>query len=321
MSSRGPGPLAAPALLLAAICLLFAAPPRIEAAPETAAQAPVAVIFPRVREPYRAAFLAIVEGIAKEIGARAQVQEVDPSETAADISERIAARQSGTAVLLGQYGLQIAQSLDDPREQVIGAVLARPQQLREGARGISMVPAPRQLFATLRKLAPAVERVTVVYGADDNDWLIERATAAAAEQGLKLQAIRRDSLHDGATAIREVLPTLTAHRDAVWLLQASPLYNENSVLQTILRAAWDRNLVVFSSNLSHVPKGALFALFPDNEAMGRALGRMAITPYEPDVGLQLLEQLHTAINIRTANHLGLGLNASDPRFNLVFPSR
>jgi putative ABC transport system substrate-binding protein len=73
--------------------------------------------------------------------------------------------------------------------------------------------------------------------------------------------------------------------------------------------------------VAHVPKGALFALFPDNTEMGRALGRLAAGPPSPGAGLHVLEQLDTAINIRTANHLGLGVNAGDKRFDMVFPSR
>jgi len=93
------------------------------------------------------------------------------------------------------------------------------------------------------------------------------------------------------------------------------------VLQMVLRAAWDRNLVVFSSNPSHVPKGALFALFPDNQAMGRHLGVVIAGRNGHSPALAPLEQLNTAINIRTADHLGLGLSAADARFDMVFPSR
>ena len=89
----------------------------------------------------------------------------------------------------------------------------------------------------------------------------------------------------------------------------------------VLRAAWDRNLVVFSSNPSHVPKGALFALFPDNNAMGRHLAQQLRKPASASARLLPLEQLDTAINIRTADHLGLGLSAGDARFDMVFPNR
>jgi putative ABC transport system substrate-binding protein len=70
-----------------------------------------------------------------------------------------------------------------------------------------------------------------------------------------------------------------------------------------------------------VPKGALFALFPDNNAMGRRLAQLLREPAPAAARLLPLEQLDTAINIRTADHLGLGLSAADARFDMVFPNR
>lgn len=283
--------------------------------------APLAVIYPRVREPYRAAFVAIVAGVEAELGARVRAAEVDPSETAQQIAGRIAGDGAGGVLLLGKYGLDVSHDLDPTLPRTVGAVLARPDDLPSGARGISMIPAPTSLFRTLRTIAPEVSRITVVHGADENDWLVERARADAAALGYGFTALRRETLREGASTYRELLGTLQSPVDALWLPQGSPFVAESSVLQMILRAAWDRNIVVFSSNVSHVPKGALFALFPDNTEMGRALARLATGAGETPAGLQVLEQLDTAINIRTANHLGLGLSAGDTRFDMVFPSR
>ena len=281
----------------------------------------VSVISPSVREPYRAAFVAIGGGIEAELGARAKVAEVDPSENATAVETRIREAKAGRVLLLGKYGLDTAQALGTPQDRVVGAVLARPSEVPAGIRGISMVPAPASLFAKLAELAPTVKRVSVVHGSDNNDWLIELASAAAQKQGLALETVRRDTLRDGANAYRDLLGRMDPATDALWLPQGSPFLAESSVLQMILRTAWDRNIIVFSRNVAQVPKGALFALFPDNTEMGRALGRLAAGPPSPGAGLNVLEQLDTAINIRTANHLGLGVNAGDKRFDMVFPSR
>jgi putative ABC transport system substrate-binding protein len=305
------------ALLIVALGSAWSAAPRAAGTDTT----PVAVIYPGVREPYRAAFVAIVSGIEAELGSRAKVAEVDPAETSTDIAARIAAQKAGRVILLGKYGLDIAQSLQTPAERLVGAVLARPAELPAGMRGMSMVPSPAKLFGKLREFSPGIKRVNVVHGADENDWLIELGRSAAQEQGLELETVRRDTLRDGANAYRDLLGRMDPATEAIWLPQGSPFLAESSVLQMILRTAWDRNIIVFSSNVAHVPKGALFALFPDNTEMGRALGKMASGPPRAGAGLEVLEQLDTAINIRTANHLGLGFTAGDKRFDMVFPSR
>jgi len=307
----------ATAACLAAVLCMAAVISRAGAADDVT----VSVIYPSVREPYRAAFLAIVGGIEAELGSRAKIAEVDPSEGAPQIAARVAAQSAGRVLLLGKYGLDIAQTLQGPADRVVGAVLARPAEVAAGIRGMSMVPAPARLFAKLHELAPAIKQVSVVHGADNNDWLIALAGTAAAADGLQLETVRRETLRDGANAYRELLARMDPATQALWLPQGSPFLAESSVLQMILRTAWDRNIIVFSSNVSHVPKGALFALFPDNVEMGRALGRLASGPPEDGDGIEVLEQLDTAINIRTANHLGLGVSAGDKRFDMIFPSR
>jgi putative tryptophan/tyrosine transport system substrate-binding protein len=279
----------------------------------------VGVVYPQVREPFRAVFQTIAKGIDTELPRRTEVFEIGPDENAGTLSQQLAKRDIDAVILLGTHGLTLSEQLDPSFRRVVGAFLAAPDKVPPNVLATSLAPAPRLLFAKLRELAPGVDRINVIHGADDNDWLIQRAHIAAKELGYNFNPIRMNSIREGANAYRELLQQC-GPTDAVWLLQASAFLNESSVLQMILRAAWDRNVVVFSSNGSHVPKGALFALFPDNAAMGAHLARQA-TRSDIAPGLYPLEQLNTAINIRTSDHLGLGLNAGDSRFNMVFPNR
>ncbi len=306
-----------PLLCLAMLAMLALAP----AAPaEDEVHPRVAVIFPQVREPYRAVFRSITEGIAAG-AARSQVLEIAPGDEPGALAQRLGAEPLDAVILLGKRGLDLSAQLQVGTPRIVGAVFAQPHEVAPGVTVVSLAPAPRLLFAKLRELAPSVRRIHVVYGADTNDWLIGLAEEAAAQAGYELVAQRMETIRDGANAYRELLPRMHSPQESLWLPQASPFLDESSVLQMVLRAAWDRNLVVFSSNPSHVPKGALFALFPDNADLGRHLARQAARRAPVEASLQALEQLDTAINIRTADHLGLGLDARDPRFDMVFPSR
>jgi putative ABC transport system substrate-binding protein len=288
---------------------------------EESAVSRVAVVYPQVRDPYRAVFRAIVDGVNAETPQGAAVLEIAPEESIEAVSTRLAQQKFDAVVLLGKRGLDLSSRIESPERRVVGAVFAKPDDIAAGVNAISLAPAPRMLFSKLRELAPAVKRIHVIYGADDNDWLIELARDDAAKLGYELLPLHKESIREGASAYRELLKQIESPQDAIWLLQASPFLDENSVLQMVLRAAWDRNLVVFSSNPSHVPKGALFALFPDNNAMGRHLAQQLRKPASASARLLPLEQLDTAINIRTADHLGLGLSAGDARFDMVFPNR
>jgi putative tryptophan/tyrosine transport system substrate-binding protein len=92
-------------------------------------------------------------------------------------------------------------------------------------------------------------------------------------------------------------------------------------LPLILKEAWDKNLTVFSSSPNHVKRGALFSLYPDNVAMGRRLAAMARNDAgAPKEAIVPLRDLQTAVNLRTADHLGLDLSRRDrSQYSLTYP--
>ena len=81
---------------------------------------------------------------------------------------------------------------------------------------------------------------------------------------------------------------------------------------------------MFSSSVNHVKRGVLFSLYPDNAELGRVLGRAALVyatsgASAPLRGVSPLKEVLLAVNTRTANHLGLNLDARRLRFDMVFP--
>lgn len=282
----------------------------------------LAVVYPEVREPFRSVFRSILEGVEAEAPMPVTSIEINSDQTTAAVAERLREREIRSVILLGKRGLDVSAELEPGLHKVVGAVFASPEIIPDGVEAISLAPAPQRLFAFLRDLAPSVEQITVVHGADENRWLIEMGSDAATALGYRLVAIEVESIREAANAYRDLLERSRSGKDAIWLLQASSFLDESSVLQMILREAWNRNLIVFSSNPSHVPKGALFSLFPDNKLMGRDLARLAARNPGSQPTLQPVEALQTAVNVRTADHLGLGISAgARQRFDMVFPNR
>lgn len=91
----------------------------------------------------------------------------------------------------------------------------------------------------------------------------------------------------------------------------------------ILAEAWNKQLVIISNNPGHVSKGALFSLYPDNTGLGESLAELAKTTATTQRdNVSLLRNVQSAVNIRTAEHLGIHFNNQDKRsFSLLFPSR
>ncbi len=286
----------------------------------------VAVIYPDIREPYRSVFLNIVRGIEDGVKQPVKQYEVTRNENPSTLLKWLEREQVEVVIALGKRGLTTARKLLPTLRIIAGAVLITPSPDNTGVRGITLAPDPKILFERLKTLAPRVNRITVVYNPAHNGWLIERAETAAKLHGLMLQALPAKDLREAATLYRDVVKDQGGTSDAIWLLQDPSTVDDRSVLPKLLEEAWNRNFVVFSSNPAHVKKGALFSLYPDNVGMGRSLAAIALKRAQDDrlnpPGIVPLHDLLIAVNLRTAEHLGLKLTRRQKRkFNLVFPSR
>lgn len=295
-------------------------------AADGAAQAPVqgggiAVLYPDLGEPYREVFNALIGGVVEQAGPKVRRYPLGPDQNIAALQAQLKRAGTGVVIALGRQGLKAAASLDRDFPVVLGGVVAVPEGERRYT-GISLTPDPAVLFTHLKNLLPGVRRVIVVYNPQYNEWLLTLARAAARAQGLELVV---HEARDTAAAARlyQTLIVAADNRDAIWLPQDPTTVDEDTILPLVLRKAWQQRVPVFSSSFLHVKKGVLFALYPDNRQLGRALAQtagrlLAGEPVPP--GMLPLQTVLTALNVRTASHLGLNLDYQQQRrFDFVFP--
>jgi putative tryptophan/tyrosine transport system substrate-binding protein len=282
----------------------------------------VAVIYPDVGEPYRSIFARIIEGI--EDGARNAVRgyPMTPNADPGDLNAQIKRNGTKVVIALGRQGLKAASALDKDIPVVVGGVLALPESDNRAFVALSLTPDPALLFARLKNLMPGIRRITVVYS-PQNDWLIRLAREAARAQNIELIAVEARDLAVAAKAYDAAFATAESRRDAVWLPQDSVTVDESTILPLVLRESWNRAVPVFSSSFLHVKKGALFALYPNNLELGRTLAAAAIAAASGETrkrGLLPLREVQTAVNLRTAGHIGLAINYQQQRsFDAIFP--
>lgn len=285
--------------------------------------APIAVLYPDVREPYSSIFRDIVGGIKRESSSKVKTYSLKKGDSLDTIKGWLTKNSPKAVILLGNRGKYLAKQLRGDYTTVAGAAILSNKNIDNGLAGISLSPAPGRLFAKLKEIAPEVNRVTVIYHPDTNGWLIDLAKNAAAQSAVELVALPANDVREAAAIYRDVLGDQDRGRDAIWLLQGDPTLDERSLLPTILNRAWGKQSVVFSSNPSHVKRGALFSLYPDNFNMGKSLANKAEHLAEgAGPSAEPLQDLLVAVNVRTAEHLNLKISRSNERdFDLVFPSR
>lgn len=283
----------------------------------------IAVIYPEVREPYRSVFRAIIEGVEEGLGHPAKHFSLKQDFDATKLKGWLEEEHVNAVVVLGRRGLRAAQGLPARLKIVIGGVLEVPRLDRFA--GIALTPDPAALFDRLKTLAPGVTRVTVVYSPERSAWLIDLARRAAQSRGLVLNALPATDVRETAVLYRDFLAEQEDGADAIWLPQDPLSVDDRAILPFILEEAWEKSLVVFSSNPAYVRRGVLFSLYPDNVGMGRSLAALAVgglqnaTP--ENARIAPLQDLRIAVNLRTADHLRLKLTPRQRHeFDLVFPS-
>lgn len=287
----------------------------------------VAIVYPEVREPYLSVFQEIARGMEQELGKPVGHYLLNESDTVT--AERLITNLKNdrvdVVVTLGRAGLAVAKPLSAKFPVVIGATMIRPDEIPQGLTGISLTPAPEAMFDHLKKLVPDIKKVTVIFDPRQTAWEIHHAEQAALERGLILNAKPTENLRDSSELFRQILLEVKDNSIALWLPRENTAMDEQSLLPEVLREAWEKNFVVFSSNLEHVRKGALFSLYPDNFGMGRSLANLALQQMRPNGKLEsvkLLRDLLVAVNLRTADHLGLRFsNQTRREFAMVFPTR
>lgn len=303
----------------------IAVSPNLAWAADEEGRSPIGVVYPQIGEPYRSAFAAILRGIEDRAPGRI-VRLPLVGETAPErLFDELRDRHVRAVIALGRSGLRATSALDLKLPVIAAGVLSVPESEGQSSMVVSLAPDPQLLFTRLRGFVPQAKRVIVVYNPRQNEWLIRLARESARQIGLELLALESDDLKGSLKRYQELIGQLNARRDALWLPQDSAAVDESAVLPWLLRTAWDEGLPVFSSNVAHVRRGALFALYPDNLELGRHLGSTAVSTLSggamPPRGLQALRQVLTAVNVRTARHLGLDLEGSSQPIHLVLPEQ
>ncbi len=282
----------------------------------------IAVLFPDVGAPYRKVFLEIVAGVEQQAPGKVSAIALPPGLGAAELQGRLKRNGSRSVIALGRQGLKMAGALDGSLQVVVGGIGALPEP--ERWRGISLMPDPALLFSWLKALVPEVKRVLVVHHPVQSAMAVRLAREAARVHGLDLVTFEAYDLAGAVRRYEALFAQADGRRDALWLPQDAVTVDESTILPLVLRESWHRNLPIFSTSMLHVKKGVLFALYPDNVALGRELATMAQAPVAappaaPPPGLQALRAVRMAFNTRTASHLGLDVDTVQHPFDAIFP--
>jgi putative ABC transport system substrate-binding protein len=285
----------------------------------------VAVIYPEVGQPYAKVFEQIIGDIKQQKGLDVNTYSLREEYDPGAVKHWITQQKAQTLVALGQRGVDVVQNLEIDIPIVIGAVLYVSGAQNQLVSGISLTPDPDLLFKHLKQMAPGIKRIHVVYNPDRYQWLMDYAQKVATKRGVEIIARAAKDLPAAAPLYRELLASSRHTHDAIWLLQDSSTVGNSSILPLVLKEAWDKKLIVFSSNPGHVRRGALFSLYADQNALGKSITKLVLQQTSGKTrpkGLMPLSDVQIAVNLRTAGHIKIDIPYEQRRlFDTVYPKR
>lgn len=276
-----------------------------------AGQASVAVIYPEGRGPYNSMLLQVLEGINEQAGAAVAVYPLGQGYDRAGLLKRLNDNNADVVIVLGRRGVEAVQTLGLKKPIVVGAAPLMPEFMAAYGAPVSTIrltPDIGLLFAKLREVVPASNRIIVITSASKESWLLRTAYEAARKNNFELTVHEASDIQMAAGLYRRAMGSAReGGADVVWLPPDDESIDIRGILPEILQEAWIHKIPVFCSNPAHVKRGALFALYPDNPKMGRRLAILAMNMAKNGSTMILPAQdVLTAVNMRTAEHLGLG---------------
>lgn len=162
----------------------------------------------------------------------------------------------------------------------------------------------REQFMSLLEVVPGAKRVGVVYNPRETQLIVDEGRAVANSMNLGFVSEEVESEAEVPKALGSLRPKI----DALWLVGDRTVLTTQS-LQYVFLFAFQNNLPLIGLSEHFVKMGALFAVGPDYEDIGRQSGELAariLSGEEPqDLSLVSPRKVLLSLNLRTAEIIGI----------------
>jgi hypothetical protein len=255
-------------------------------------ESPVLIVYPQVEEPLHGIYAAIIQGIEHKVS---NTELLELPEGTHDAQGELDRHHPSKIIALGKRVADTIGKSSYRGQTLVGMVHSNPSE----AAGVSLALGSQDFAKRLAHLAPSIKRVFVVqehtHPAITNSLVSASTPAIIIREGGDMTATIRLLGH----LVEEEATT----SDAVLI----PANLPSNIFYEIAKIAWDRKIILLSTNLAHLENGVLMAFYPDPEGLGEQLGVLANTgKFE----FENLKAVTAGLNQRVAQHLNIEIEAS-----------
>jgi putative ABC transport system substrate-binding protein len=295
--------------------LAVAAAIALVAAPVAGAAPVVAVVKSGAPAPFERATKAITAALgASPLQPEVLTFDLEGDEAkGGEVFERVRRAKPSLIITVGSLATAAALA-ETTTEPIVFSMVLYPEQSgftgagRTRVTGASLDIPPDVQFAWVRRLLPSARRLGVVYHPPETGKVVAAARAAAAKHGFTLVARAIEERDDPVAAFRALMEDV----DVVWSVADGHVFTPQATPALIL-ASLRRRVPLVGLSTAQVRAGALAALYSDYDDVGAQTAALALKVLQGEAPTSLPvttpRHIGLALNLRTADHLGLELPA------------
>lgn len=256
-----------------------------------------------------------LEGVRGSLEVPFEVYQLEGSvEKGRTIASQIRSSGAAVVIVIGDKAAQAIKS-EMSTTPIVFCIVMYPEEYgllnQRNIYGVSVITSAQQQLSMLKRVAPQVKKIGVIYNPQKNQRIIDEAQAVAKQLGLQIVALQANTKAQVSEAIRELEG---GKIDAFWML-LDPLVSNKVVFQVLLLFTFTEKLPLLVPVPAFVKVGGLLSLNADYRAMGRQAGRIANrivkgTVSAGDIGMQFPDEVELAINVKTAKAIGIAIPES-----------
>jgi hypothetical protein len=248
----------------------------------------IVIAYPASETSQALTYTHVIDGIEKAVG---HAERLEVTEGADTVQAQLDRLHPDKVIALGKKVAGTINKTSYLKLMLVGLAHFNPTEYN----GVSLTLDSRSLGAQLSRFVPSVKRVFVVQQAGHQT--IESVPAISGTQ--PTLEIREGS--DQLATIRllgHIVGEEATATDAVFIPANLPI----DILYEVAKVAWDKKIMLLSTNLAQLDTGTLMGFYPDELALGEQLGQL-VTKKNP--GFESTRGVNSALNRKVAQHLGI----------------
>ncbi len=255
----------------------------------------VLVLYPAAIPPLDSIYAATIKGIKTKVNPLSLI-EIPENASFADVQASLDQQRPDNIIALGNQAAEFIHQSPYRSQALIGLVYFSAAEYP----GVSLRLDSQVLASHLQRLTPTIKRVMIVE--NSTHPILQQNLSATVSKPL-LEIRTGNNLMATLRILGQLLEQEAQPDDAILIPADIP----KDILYEASKMAWHKNIMLLSTNLSHLEYGVLMTFNPNLLALGAQLGDMlnqqAVT-YEP------VKTVDIALNKRVAQHLDIQFDPS-----------